>query len=308
MKKNIRKALTMAFISMSILFLQRCNEDGSASPIVKPPQASKQISHFPFSGNMKDVVGTHTPTDENIKNLLYGKDRFGNGGRAGEFDGTTTLVEIPNADGYLINSNLTVSFWMNANSTKDGQFIIGLAGWKGFYFDIASDWSSIKMTTQYALAGGESDSEDILFAGTGETNDNGGWQGYTFQKEVAGGIGNAYLKDKWVHVVTTYEATTRLSTMYLNGEKVMQTDFNLWPMDNAKRTTIGVVFAGNINGGGNNMALGFIQGANNRIITESWADPADLYSNHFKGLMDDLRIFSVALTETEVAKLYHDEK
>jgi hypothetical protein len=308
MKKVNRIVLATALIATSIIFLQGCNDDAGSKGYVKPPQAKSQMSYFPFSGNMKDVIGTHTPIELSVRNLTFGEDRFGKAESAGEFNGTTTIVEIPNGHQYMKDNNLTLSFWIKSNSTKDGQFVMGLAGWKGFYFDIASDWSSVKLATQYNLTGGQSDSEDILFAGTGETKDNGGWQGYTFQKEVVGGVGDTYLKDKWVHIVCTYDAATRLSTMYFNGEKVMQTDFNLWPQDSPKVNTMGVIYDGNITGGGNTLALGFIQGSINRVILEAWADPADLYSNHFKGLMDDLRIFKVALTEAEVAKLHNDEK
>ncbi len=308
MKKLSKILIPIALVAMSTM-LQRCGKDEAPDKqYITPPQAAFQVSYFPFSGTMKDVVGIHTPPDENVKNLTYTTDRYGRAESAGEFDGTTTIVEIPNGQHFLGSYNFTVSFWMKANSTKDGQFIMGLAGWKGFYLDITPDWSGLKFTSQFLLAGGESDSEDLYFAGTGETKDNGGWQGYVFQKEVLGGIGDAYLRDKWVHVVCTYEADTRLNTMYLNGEKVMQTDFNLWPTDDIKITTVGVVYAGNLSGDGNNLALGFIQGANNRIITESWADPADLYSNHFKGQLDDLRFFKVPLTEKEVALLYKAEK
>jgi hypothetical protein len=95
--------------------------------------------------------------------------------------------------------------------------------------------------------------------------------------------------------------------MYLNGEKVKESDFNLWPIDNPTRTVTGVKFAGNMDGG-NKLALGFIQASQNRVVTHTWADPAEIYTYHFKGLMDDLRIFKVALTSAEVATLFAAEK
>jgi len=56
------------------------------------------------------------------------------------------------------------------------------------------------------------------------------------------------------------------------------------------------------------MALGFIQASGNRIITDTWADPSDPTNNHYKGLMDDLRIWKAALTATEITALYAAEK
>jgi hypothetical protein len=185
------------------------------------PQADNQISYFHFNGSMNDEVGTHTPVEADIKDLTYYTDRFGYAGLSGNFNGSTTLVEIPQSEMYMTN-NSTISLWIKTNSTKNGQFIFGLAAWKGFYLDIAQDWSSIKLTTQFKQANNTSDSEDNLFAGTGETRDNGGWQGTTFQIDVlphGGGVGTTYLKDMWVHVVCTFDANTKLSTMYLNGKR-----------------------------------------------------------------------------------------
>ncbi len=277
---------------------------------VVPPQSSSQLSYFSFSGNMNDAVGTHTPVAADVRNLTYTTDRFGFTGLAGTFNGETTIVEIPNGEQYMANNSFTLSVWIKANSTQNGQFVLGLGAWKGFQLELAGDWSSVKFATQYAQTGG-SDSEDNWFPGTGLTKDNGGWQGWTFQKDVlphGGGVGTTYFKDKWAHVVCTYEASTKLSTMYINGEKVNQFDFNLWPLGDARRTVTGVKFAGNLTGGGNKLALGFIQASQNRIIPDSWADPANPFSNHFKGQMDDVRIFKVALNAAEVTTLYTAEK
>jgi hypothetical protein len=277
---------------------------------VTPPQFDNQLSYFHFNGSMNDEVGTHTPVVADIKDLTYSTDRFGYAGLAGNFNGSTTLVEIPAGELYMTN-NFTLSVWIKANSTKNGQFILGLAGWKGFYLDITPDWSWIKLTAQFKQVNNTSDSEDNLFAGTGETRDNGGWQGTTFQIDVlphGGGVGTTYFKNKWAHVVCTFDAATKLSTMYLNGEKVNQLDFDLWPMGDPKTTISGLKFAGNLTGGGNKLALGFIQGSSNRIIAETWANPADIYSNHFMGQMDDVRIFKAALTAEEVATLHAAEK
>jgi len=275
---------------------------------VDPPQSSNQLSYFSFSGNAKDEAGTHSPTSSDIKDLTYAADRFGAAGLAANFNGSTTMVEIPDADQYMGFKNLTVSFWMKVNGTKNGNFVLGLAATKGFYFELAADWSSAKFTSQYADANGLADSEDNTFNGTGIMKDNGGWQGWTFHKQVADGVGTTYFKDKWAHVVHTYDASTRLATLYINGEKVKQTDFDLWSSTDPKRTITGVKYAGNLTGGGNKLALGFIQGSQNRVVTEQWGDPAYPFTYHFQGQMDDVRIFKVALTEAEVTTLYTAEK
>ena len=147
-----------------------------------------------------------------------------------------------------------------------------------------------------------SDAEDTWWNG----NPNG-WQGSTFARDVSGAGGIAsYFKDKWAHVVCTYKSSTKVGSMYVNGQKVRSWDFNLWPAGDAKKGALGVKFAGDP--AGNNLAFGFIQGSANRIISDSWADPSDPANNHFKGLLDDVRIFKRAITDGEVTLIYNSEK
>jgi hypothetical protein len=309
--KKIKLILASVLVTVMVaVLIQGCSKDDPAKKSYVPPQSAGQLSYFSFDGNVKDIAGTHTPAAEDIRDLTFGEDRFGAAGKSGDFNGSSSIVEIPDAQQFMTYKSLTVSVWIKASSTKNGHFVLGLAGWKGFHLEIGTDWSWIKFTNQYAVAGGLTDAEDNWFPGTGETNIDTGWQGWTFQEDVlphGGGVGEKYFKDKWAHVVCTYDAPSKLATMYINGQKVKQHDFNLWPDGDPKKATTGVAYAGNL-AGGNKLALGFIQGSENRIITDSWADPTDIGSNHFKGLMDDLRIFMVALTAEEVSTLYSDEK
>jgi hypothetical protein len=278
---------------------------------VVPPQFAQQVSYFSFTNSMEDEVGTHTPIAADIRNLAYATDRFGYELSTGSFDGSTTIVEIPNGDLYMTGNSMTMSVWIKSDSTKAGQFVLGLGAWTGFHLELSSDWAWVKVATNFAESDNRSESDDNWFQGNGETRVNGGCLGCTFQEDVQphnGGVGKKYFKGKWAQVTSTYDAYTKLSTLYINGTKVEQHDFNLWPADHAKSTITGVKFGGNSSGGGNKLALGFIQGSQNRSVLESWADPADIYSNHFKGLMDDLRIFRVSLTEAEVLALYNSEK
>jgi hypothetical protein len=267
------------------------------------------MAHFNFESNTNDVVGTFDPTASDAVAVTYADSRNAAAGKAASFNGTTTIIEVPNADQFMGNKDFALSFWVKANSTKNGQFVMGLGAWKGFQFEIAGDWTWVKLATQYNQGDGTTDSEDAWFPGDGKTKDNGGWQGWTFQKDVtaSGGVGNTYFKDKWAHVVVSYNSATKVNTMYINGEKVKEHDFNLWPSDAKKKNITGVKYAGNP-APGNKLALGFIQARDNRVITDTWADPADPANGHFKGLLDDVRIFSKPLTQTEVTLMYNSEK
>lgn len=268
---------------------------------------SDQIAYWNFESNTNDVFGSFNASASLTKDVTYVTGRNTSSGKAASFNGTTTIIEIPNGNQLMANKDFGLSFWVNINSTKESHFILGLAAWKGFQFEVmGGPWTAVdkgvKIATQYDLGGIITDAEDTWW--NGQPN---GWQGSTFARDVssAGGIAS-YFKDKWAHVVCTYKSSTKVGTMYVNGQKVRSWDFNLWPAGEAKRGALGVKFAGNPTG--NNLAFGFIQGSANRIITDSWADPADPANNHFKGLLDDVRIFKRAITDGEVTLIYNSEK
>lgn len=279
-------------------------------PVVNAPQQANLLSFFDFNGEIVDRTGTHTPNATDVDDITFVTDRFGFAGLAASFNGTTSIAEIPDGDDYLVGPSFSISFWIKADGTKDSHFVLGLAGWYGFQFEImggawTADDKGVKLATRYDISGG-TDAEDTWW--NAEPN---GWQGSTFAKDVAAPDGvDLYFKDKWAHVVCTYDAATQIGRMFVNGEKTREWDFGLWPADPApsKFHATGVKFAGNTTGGGEKLALGFIQASGNRIIPDTWADPADPLNNHFKGLMDDLRIWKVSLTQAEIEALYNAEK
>jgi hypothetical protein len=266
------------------------------------------MAHYTFEDTAEDIVGTYDPTSSDIVDITYVDSRNATAGKAASFNGTSSLIEIPNADDFMENDDFTISFWVKPTFTENkGQFVLGLAAWYGFQFEIAQAWDWVKMAMRYELPVG-TDAEDSWYPGNGETKDNGGFQGWTINKDVTPpGVGDTYFKDMWAHVVVTYNATTHVNTMYINGEPVKEHDFDLFPSDNPKKNAMGVIYMGNP-APGNELALGFIQARENRIVTDSWADPTVTTNNHFNGLLDDVRIFSVPLTQTEVSLMYNSEK
>ncbi len=267
------------------------------------------LAHFTFENSTDDVVGTHDPGANDVVAITYVDSRKAAAGKAASFNGTTSIIDVPEGDDFMTHKDMTVSFWVKATFTEGkGHFVLGLAGWYGVQFEIPDDYAWVKFGVQYEKADGGSTSEDSWYPGNGETKDNTGWQGWTVNKDVSGsnGVGNTYFKDKWAHVVMTYNATTKVNTMYINGEKVKEHDFNLWPDGDAKKGIVGVKFAGNANG--NKLALGFIQGRENPFISDEWATYSITTNKHFKGLLDDVRFFSKPVSATEVSLMYNSEK
>ncbi|CAN5149391.1 hypothetical protein BH23BAC1_BH23BAC1_01970 [soil metagenome] len=265
------------------------------------------IAHWTFDDTAEDVVGNFDPAAEDIIDITYVDSRKPDAGKAASFNGTTSIIEVPNGDQLMAGDDFSLSFWINASSEKDGHFVMGLAAWHGFQFEIAGDWSWVKLATRYAVPGG-TDAEDTWYPGNGETRDNGGWQGNTFNKDVTatGGVGQTYFIDKWAHVVCTYDSESKVGRMYINGERVREFDFNLWPDDSPKKNATGVAYDGNP-APGNKLAFGFIQSRENPIILDEWAQYAT-GNGHFRGLLDDIRIFNTAIDQTEVTLMYNSER
>ena len=268
------------------------------------------LAHYTFENTTDDISGNFDPAPSDVIDITYEDSHAVTAGKAAAFNGSTSLIEISNGEQFLTNGDFSMSFWIKSSGERKGHFVLGLAGKFGFHFEIDTlQWYNLRKKVQFTAAYDGVDSttrEDDIWNGNGKTKDNGGWQGTLVNKDVSGTGIAPYFKDTWVHVVCTYNSAKKIHTMYVNSEKVKQFDFHLWPAGNVRRKVIGVKYGGNPTPG-NKLALGFIQARGNRIMTQSWANYTDEFSNHFKGLMDDVWIFSVALSDVEVAQLHNTE-
>lgn len=266
-----------------------------------------QIAYWSFEDNANDVVGNYDPSASGVIGITYTASRNAAAGKAATFNGTTSLIEIPNGDQLINTHDFTLAFWVKADSSKHGQFVMGLAGWYGTQFEIAGDYTWCKLAAQYDFGDGTSGSEDLWFPGNGQTKDNGGWQGWTFCKDLStsGGV-KGLLAAKWAHVVCTYNSATKVGTMYINGEKMKEQDFNLWPSGDKKKGVVGLKYAGAALN--NTFVFGFIQDKTSPTIGDSWADYNVTTNNHFKGQLDDVRVFHKALSASEISLIYNSEK
>jgi hypothetical protein len=275
-----------------------------------------EIAYWNFENNTNDQVGGRTASA--AIDLTYVNSYNSGAGKAAEFNGTTTIVEFPNGDELDNTHDFSIAFWVYANSVghvdaggnPKGHFVFGLGAFYGFQFEIAGDYGWCKLATQYEFADGTTGAEDTWFPGDGKTKDNGGWQGWTFCKDLTGSGGVAgLLKDKWAHVVCVYNSSTREGKMYINGELMKAFDFDLWPDGDAKRGVVGLKYGGQAPDVVNEFALGFIQSrAGTLWDTEGWGGYDYPTANHFGGMLDNLRVFHAALTDTEISLMYNSEK
>jgi hypothetical protein len=274
------------------------------------------VAYWNFDGNANDQTGTYNPLSGGVIGITYVTGRNAASGQAAQFDGATSLIEIPNGDVLENTSDFSISFWMKDDTTaKHDQFVLGLSGWYGFQFEYNCNYGTngtqaqygwCKLAAQYSLSSGGSQSQDLWYDGTGTTKDfNNGWKGYVFSKDLttSGGV-DGLLGEQWAHVVCTYDHASKLATMYINGVKMFQQDYNLYgdPMDLAT----GLVWAGTT--GNNSLVFGFIQDKVSPTIPDSWADYTNPANGHFKGLLDDVAIYHTVLTPALITLMYNSGK
>jgi hypothetical protein len=273
------------------------------------------FAYWNFDGNVNDQTGVYNAASGGVTDVTYVAGRNTTSGQAAQFNGTTSLIQIPNGNTLENSSDFSLSFWIKEDTTaKRDQFVMGLAGWYGFQFEINSNVygtqkGQCKLAAQYSLSDGTSASQDLWFDGSGSTKDNGGWQGWTFCKDLNSGTGtgvNGLLAQKWAHVVCTYDHATKIGTMYINGEKMKAQDFNLYGTTHPLYIATGLKFAGNA--GNNTFVFGFIQDKVSPTIPDSWADYNDPATGHFKGLLDDVAIYHSVLTPTLITLMYNSGK
>ena len=266
---------------------------------------SGAIAHFNFEDNADDQIGSFDPLAADIIDITYTASRKTAAGKAATFNGTTSIIEVPNGDDLMNTADFSIAFWVKTNSADKtgGHFVMGCAGWFGFQYEIYGSYDGAKFAFQYELADNSTASEDMWFPSLADL----GWQGWTYAKSLTVAEMTALLKDNWLNVVYTYNGSTKVGTLYYNGEKMKSLDFNLWPDDDAKKGVIGLKYNGTELG--DNLAFGFIQGRNNRTISDTWADysHADA-TNHFKGQLDDIKIWHKVISANEIMLMYNSEK
>ena len=78
--------------------------------------------------------------------------------------------------------DFTFSFWAKAENSGKGHFIIGLAAFYGFQFELSTGFDQFKMPVRYDFGNGNTGGGDMIYNGDGLTLDNGGWRGTEHNK------------------------------------------------------------------------------------------------------------------------------
>jgi len=270
------------------------------------------VAYWNFEDNANDQVGSWNPKSDGIVAISYVASRKTAAGKAAEFNGTTSIIEYANGDALVDTEDFTMSLWVKAMEVGHGHFVVGLGAFFGFQLEIAGSFKEFKMPVMFELEDGSTATGgDLVYNGDGKTKDNGGYVGTTFNKENA--ALDASLKEKWAHITYVYNNETRQRSFYLNGELVKNQDHNLFATDAGVpeiiSKSVGLKYGGSEPDVKNELAFGFIQSRGGVMWdNEPWGGYDKPDANHFKGMLDDVRIFHKPLTATEIGLMYNSEK
>lgn len=275
------------------------------------------VARWTFEDNANDVAGTYNPLATGVVGITYSASKSAALGKAANFNGTTSIIEIPRGDVLMNTPNFTISFWVKATSAGQvdgsgnpkGHFVMGLGAFFGFQYEIFGGYDGSKFAIRYGLADNTSTSEDMWFPSLATDASNGGWQGWDFAKSLTVEQMQAKIKDNWYHVTYTYNQSSRTGTLYFDGEKMKSFSFSLWPEGDAKRTVTGMKYGGTTPEVVNELAFGFIQSrAGTLWDAEPWGGYDQVTANHFRGQLDDIKIYHKVLTPAEIQLMYNSEK
>jgi hypothetical protein len=109
------KIKTMKKFLLSVLTLLAFAGSGTAQNLPSYVPANGLVGWWPFNGNANDESGNNNNGTVNGATLTA--DRFGNAGKAYEFNGSSYIISTQVSNIPLGNSPRTFSFWMKSNIT-----------------------------------------------------------------------------------------------------------------------------------------------------------------------------------------------
>lgn len=290
MKNSIKIFCLSAVVSMQ--FLASCtNNVDSNEPLPLPPVGgydnsddiakSNLIVKFGFEDNINDSfngvtggVATNVTYVEGIKGKAY--------------QGTATTFTGYNAVNAKLSGlkSITNSVWIKTSAGAGAQCLFMLPKTSDFFGNI------------FVLIDGSSNGNMNLKVHIQKTG--AAWSGQWMEHVGTNALQNMY--GEWKHLVWTYDSASSKYKMYVNGEKLNLPDgfTNRFASDPASG---GLPLGGLVNSDVSKFIIGGFQ----QHLGAPWGTP-ESWMIPYTGLMDELRIYDIALTDSEIRVLYKLEK
>ena len=291
-KNNFFTVLFVLFMSLSCsLFLASCSSDdddnkpdpnaGKTDP--STIAASNLIAYFPFESETASIS-----KGEGIAfNKKAGAASFVVGRRGNAYKGSANQAyleyNVAANNPFKTMSEFTIAAWIKTppaivDGANGAAKIFALDGGDGFMGNLVLMLEGNSSADSLDLKG-------YLYNSTTE------WRGQDIRLS-----NQAFLSDKWVHIVFSYNKATSAITLYASGLFVSESIRYSGPEVDGNQPLLGALTFGQ------DMA---------KIQIGAWAQQiasgGDDWMRYYPGLLDELRIYNKALTETEIKALYDAE-
>ncbi|MBN1804987.1 MAG: tetratricopeptide repeat protein, partial [Sedimentisphaerales bacterium] len=250
-----------------------CRADESAQTVIaKEPNPAGLVAHYEFEGNANDSAG-------NNHGIEFGSPVYGNGvsGQAISFNGEDDYIVITDNDGQspieFGKGSFSIAFWLKSDfvgisNSRIKEFII-CNGTDGTEFDAGGYGPDGRASGKRYVIKFQDD--DFRFVVDDDS-----------RKTILEGFSDDFATGDWVHVVAVRNTGTRELLLY---------------RDNIFENSVTCITVKSIASPGEPLFIGAKQ-REKAHADDSAGAPMDY---HFKGMLDDLRIYNYALSEAEVA-------
>lgn len=201
-------------------------------------------------------------------------------GKSAQFEGSENgYINYPSANDFGQSTSFTISFWINiTRAQKDNDHAVGVLA----FANSSNFWGNI---TFYAdnNTKSPSDSMDLkIHFGAPNNGDNWNFAGYNF--------GNAWpgmYDGQWHQVAFTYDADTKIGTVYRDGQQFDQKTDQTIAFENASQLVLG----------------GFQQAAG---VVGNYSE--NTWMAGFPGKIDNVRLYGVTLSAADIQSVYNNKE
>lgn len=240
--------------------------------------ADNLVAYFPFESETESIeLGTGIAYTKKS-----GAASFVLGRRGNAYKGAATEAyleySVAATNVFKTMTEFTMGAWIKTPPAGGAADIFQLNGGDGFMGNLV-----------LMLEGGSNndslDMKGYLFNSTTE------WKGQDIRK-----AHKSFVSDMWVHIGFSYNKTTSTMTLYANGLPIGTSVRYAGPENNGTQPPLGALTFGD------DMS---------KILIGAWpqlaAGSGDDWMKFYPGMLDELRIYNKALTDTEMKALYDAE-
>ena len=227
-------------------------------------------AHYKFNGNANDE--TENNHDGTVSGATLVDDRFGNATSAMYFDGSDDYISVPYVDELKIENEITISTWikpMYSENYNDMRYITATS----------NEWFSMGINPR---------GDNSKFAWWGRSGPY--WDNVGIECP-DNDCGNRPNMDQWYMITYTYTKENSIDEVTGDTSEVYRARGYL---------------------DGKLIDTRILSNNNGRTFSNSSGDlvigALQQNQNHFKGTLDDLRIYNGALSAEDIKKLYDAEK